>query len=278
MPLSAVPKPRASLEFYCGKTLLESPRWLADTRQVMFVSIERGVLYLLNVADGVVRSLNVPKPLGFVVLDRNGDCVIACGGGIMTVDLTTERVALLCHPEQRLGMRYNDGECDREGRLLVGSMAGGGELAGDGKLFQISGQETRVLLDGVNIPNGIVVSPDGETLLFVDSPTREVRRYRYDAEAGRLDFDRTVLSVDGPGVPDGICLDPDGDLWVAEYGGWRVRKWNLSSARVTRTVELPCSLVTSCCVGGEACDSLFITTSGIGGSGVMGGGLYRVPL
>jgi sugar lactone lactonase YvrE len=70
-----------------------------------------------------------------------------------------------------------------------------------------------------------------------------------------------IIDIDGPGWPDGMCVDLDGNIWVAEWEGSRVRKWDIATGKVLNEITLPCSRVTSCCLGGDNMDELFITTA-----------------
>ncbi len=77
--------------------------------------------------------------------------------------------------------------------------------------------------EGLAFPNGIVIRPDGKTLLVAESKRNRILAFAV-TEPGKLG-DRTVL-VDLPkkgegqidNQPDGICLDADGNLFVAHYG------------------------------------------------------------
>lgn len=269
---------RPELVLYIGPTLLESPRWSASMHCVLCVSIDRGVLYACDTEAGEVRSWRFPGVVGCVVPCDCESVFVACKSGLYRLVMSTGETSRVAHPENRADMRYNDGEIDPVGRVILGSMGDPVGRPGLGRLFQIEGGVSRTLLEGLSVPNGIAFEPGGRGMLFVDSPTRQVRRFHYEPMTGELAFDRVLFEIDGPGVPDGICLDSDGGLWVAEYGGGRVRKWVVDTGECVSSVDLPCDLVTSCCLGGDGNNQLFITTSGINGSGSLGGGLFVVPL
>jgi arylesterase/paraoxonase len=63
-------------------------------------------------------------------------------------------------------------------------------------------------------PNGINVSPDGETLYVASTTGGEVLVFRIDAQTGRLE-DRRAIDI-GSGV-DNIEVDEDGDLWIGAH-------------------------------------------------------------
>ena len=75
--------------------------------------------------------------------------------------------------------RMNDGKCDPQGRLWLGSIArsgpGGADLVpGASALYVLEGWASAAptkVLDGVTVSNGITWSEDGRTMLYTDSPT-----------------------------------------------------------------------------------------------------------
>ena len=55
----------------------------------------------------------------------------------MTLDIESKNLSFFCHPESdRPGNRYNDGKCDRMGRLWVGTLDMG-TAANRGNLFRM---------------------------------------------------------------------------------------------------------------------------------------------
>jgi sugar lactone lactonase YvrE len=74
-----------------------------------------------------------------------------------------------------------------------------------------------------------------------------------------------------------MCVDLDGNIWIAEWEGGRVRKWDVNTGKVLDEITLPCSIVTSCCLGGENMNELFITTAK-SEKDILGGALFRKKL
>lgn len=87
------------------------------------------------------------------------------------------------------------------------------EHGGDGQLLGWN-PVTRgvyVLLDGLQFPNGIVVEPSGESLLFAETGAYRIRRYWLRGErAGTTE----VVAENLPGFPDNISRVSDGRIWV----------------------------------------------------------------
>jgi sugar lactone lactonase YvrE len=57
-----------------------------------------------------------------------------------------------------------------------------------------------------------------------------------------------------------MCIDCEDGLWVAFWGGGKVRRFN-SKFEITDEIDLPQSLVTSCAFAGPDLNLLVITTA-----------------
>ncbi|MNW07828.1 L-arabinolactonase [compost metagenome] len=78
-----------------------------------------------------------------------------------------------------------------------------------------------------------------------------------------------------------MTIDREGMLWVAQWGGSCVSRWNPHTGMQIAKVEVPAKNVTSCTFGGDLLDELYITTARDGMSGEelqrwpLTGGLFR---
>jgi sugar lactone lactonase YvrE len=68
----------------------------------------------------------------------------------------------------------------------------------------------RRVADGIAFPNGMVITPDGSTLIMSESFTGRLLAFDIDADGGLAN--RRVWA-DGIG-PDGVCLDAEGCIWT----------------------------------------------------------------
>ena len=118
-------------------------------------------------------------------------------------------------------------------------------------------------------------------LYFIVTPTKKVGRYIYDIETGNCTFDKYVIELKGNGVPDGMCIDENGYLYVAEWGGFRVCKWNPETRECLKEYSIPVQNVSSCTIGGKDHNLLFITTAKHDDgteSEITSGGLFKIHL
>jgi len=79
--------------------------------------------------------------------------------------------------------------------------------------------KVRKVADGIAFPNGMVVTPDNETLIVSESFTGTLLAFDI-AEDGTLTGRR--VWADGLG-PDGICLDAEGAIWTSTRDNGCVR-------------------------------------------------------
>lgn len=269
------------LIFYAGSSLLEGPVWDSKNKVVYCVSIEQGIIYQVTPETGKVKSHITDGSVGCVALDENGNLLSAEKNGIFYIDTETWQRKRLTQFETDNELRYNDGRFDPVGRFLVGTKSEKDffieKEVVKGKLFSYHNGSHRVLLDDLLISNGIGFSHDGKKMYFIDTPTKKVAQYSYDLNTGNISFDKFIVEIDGNGWPDGMCVDLDGNIWVAEWEGSRVRKWDVSTGECLDEIQLPCSRVTSCCLGGDKMDQLFITTAR-SEHDMLGGGLFKKQL
>ena len=114
-------------------------------------------------------------------------------------------------------MGLNDLTTDDQGSVYTGSL-GFDPLSNNkpqpGSLFRVDapGRATK-LWDGIQVTNGLGLSPDRKLLYHSDSPTQAV--WVYDVAADRSVKDRRIFAKLPAGMPDGLAVDAEGGVWVA---------------------------------------------------------------
>ncbi len=249
------------LVFYGGSTLLESPCWDVENEVVYCVSIEQCMIYRLNPKTGEIQSFLTDGRVGCAVVEKEGTLLSAEKSGVYRIKPWNGERTFLKQLDDDPAMRYNDGKLDPCGRLLVGTKGDEEDLPGRGRLYSFDGRQSKTIVSNTTISNGIGFSDAGDILYFVDTPTKKVGRYKYDIESGEAVFDSYAVELEGTGYPDGMCVDVDGTIWVAEWDGGRVCRWDPETGVKLDAVRLPCSRVTSCCLGGANLNCLYVTTA-----------------
>lgn len=240
----------------------ESPVWLDDRAEFAWVDIQRGLIELLAVASGRVRTIPVGEMIGSIAPTRSGDLVAAVATGFVLVDLGTGRVRRLATLERAdPTIRMNDGKADPWGRFWAGTM-GIDKRPDAGALYCLEPDlRLSVALDPVTISNGLDWSADRRSMFYVDTPTQRVDRFDLEADGLGLRNRRTFSTQAlADGSPDGLTLDTAGGLWLALWGGFAVTGYG-PSGEVEARIALPASHVTSCTFGGPDLGDLYITTA-----------------
>lgn len=241
-------------------TNLEGPVWDKERKSIWTVGIEEGNVFWISESGELCREYNLGSQVGCIAL--LGDSFIAATyDGLFRVDIETGEKEFITQLLRNNTLRFNDGKMDAKGRFLLGTTGYMRFAPKENSLISWDGTGSRVLIEGTSISNGLAFSEDTKWLYFVDTPTKRVDRYRYEIETGEVTYMDSPIYIDGAGLPDGICLDLDGCIWVAEWGGGRVRKWNPENGKCVGEISLPVKNVSSCCIGGQNKNYIYITTA-----------------
>lgn len=245
----------------CGNTLGETATWSVREQAVYWVDIRDSALHRYQHGSGLHQSWPMPELCGAVVPAPNG-VVLALRRSLVHLDTASSRLTPLCEVEPAvLDNRLNEAKCDRSGRLWLGSMRDYG-LAITGSLYRI-GRDLRVtrVLENIAVPNSLAWSPDARTMYFADTADGVLRAYDTQPADGSLGGMHPLSDAGTlPGRPDGCAVDSEGHVWNARYGAGRVIRI-APDGRVTATVALPATQVTSCTLGGPDLRTLFVTTA-----------------
>ncbi|RYF37159.1 MAG: SMP-30/gluconolactonase/LRE family protein, partial [Comamonadaceae bacterium] len=198
------------------------------------------------------------------------------GGGTATA----QRLAAVQHASA--GMRFNDGRCDRQGRLRAGTMVMDMSLArADGVLYGLDAQGLQPIASGFITPNGMGFSPDGRTMYLSDShpDVQQVWAYDYDTDTGTPRNRRPWIDFKPlPGRPDGGAVDADGCYWICGNDAGLVHRFT-PDGRLDRSLAVPVKKPAMCAFGGAGLDTLFVTSIRPGGDlsdQPLAGGLFAL--
>jgi sugar lactone lactonase YvrE len=266
--------------------LAEGPCWDPNKKALYWVDIEGRALHRYHPASQEHLTVLVEQRIGAAVPREGTDEVVAAlEDGFYLLHVHTGELIPLSLPEPQSTTRFNDGKCDAAGRFWAGTM-GYERHHSLGSLYclAVNGTVRRVLSD-VNLSNGLGWSPDGRSMYYIDSPTKQVAVYDFEPETGAMRNARVAVVIpEGEGVPDGMAVDEEGMLWVAQWGGSCVSRWNPHTGERLEKIILPAEQVTSCTFGGEGWTELYITTARIGlterqlQAQPHAGGIFKVSL
>jgi sugar lactone lactonase YvrE len=255
----------------------ESALWNPRERALYWIDFYGPTIHRLDPAAGEARhwTLDGFSSIGSLAFAADGRLALALNDGIYLFDTATGQTTRFADPnEGRPGLGYNDAKVDRDGRYWVGT-------------YEVTEREPRAMFyrlgrdgrstvgdSGFAVCNGPAFSPAGDILYFSDSMGRRVLAYDLDRATGRLSAPRLFHQfAEADGIPDGLCVDSAGALYCALYGGGCLTRF-APDATVIETIPLPVRNVTSSCLGGEALDTLYVTTAENGGRDPLDGALF----
>ncbi len=214
-----------------GLSFTECPRW-RDGRLYVSDFYTHRVLALSM--DGTMETIaqvpQQPSGLGFLP-----------DGRLLIVSMRDRKVlrrqadgSLVTHADvSALAPGYlNDMLVDHDGRAWVGNFGFdlmGGAPACTTVLICVEPDGTaKVVADGLGFPNGMVLTPDGRTLIVAETTMNRLTAFTVSQSS--LSERRTWAAFGDPPsttnlnerlgqmavVPDGICLDAEGHVWVAD--------------------------------------------------------------
>ncbi|WP_436348614.1 SMP-30/gluconolactonase/LRE family protein [Natronorubrum sp. FCH18a] len=257
----------------------EGPLWHPDEQRLYWVDIPAGRLYRYDPeTDEYELAYETDgEPLGGYTIEADGALLLFTHGTVsrwVPGDETAETVA-----EIDADTRFNDVIADPEGRVFCGTMPGESEL---GDLYRLEPDGTStVVIEDVDIPNGMGFSSDRETFYFTESEARRIYAFEYDRATGDLSNERTFLETPADdGVPDGLTVDEEGYVWSARWNGGRVVRYRPDGTAVDE-IDLPARKVSSVTFGGPEYRDLYLTTALTDGDrsdeGSGAGALFRIP-
>ncbi|HKY89966.1 MAG TPA: SMP-30/gluconolactonase/LRE family protein [Nevskiaceae bacterium] len=165
----------------------------------------------------------------------------------------------------------NDMVVDGRGNAYVGNfgfdLMGGAPQQATHLILVTPDGDARVVAGGLMFPNGMVITPDGKTLVVAESlgprltafaigPQGELGPGRTWADLGRPASGQGG-SIRGTIVPDGICLDAEGAIWVADAEHPRAVRIAEGGARLEEVTTEGIG-VYACTLGGDDGRTLFL--------------------
>jgi sugar lactone lactonase YvrE len=246
----------------------ESPRWhegklwVPDyfARRVMQVDLQGGV-------QTVVEFPDVPSALGWT---PEGRLLVVSAMDRRLLRLEDDGLVEVADLSSLVLYPNNDMVVDGLGRAYIGNM---GYIFGQGTpkpapiVLVTPEGSARVVADGLAFPNGMVITPDGQTLIVAESHAARLTAFHIEPDGSlahgrawsqfedRGDFGATAGQI----TPDGICLDADQAVWVASPNTREVLRVH-EGAQITSRIALS-TIPLACMLGGEGRRTLFIATT-----------------
>jgi sugar lactone lactonase YvrE len=260
-----------------GLAMGESPRWydgrlwVSDMGANELVTVDLGDGDL--VAGKVVAQVpGMPMGLGW---RPDGTMLIVSSrdGKLLAGDATT----VLADLSPLSTKPWSDMAVDGQGNAYVGNIGFdfpyGEVTTGIVALVTPEGRVTQVA-DDVHFPNGIVITPDNQTLILAETYAHRLTAYTIQND-GRLSDRRVWAELPGA-FPDGICGDAEGAIWYADVPGRRCVRVR-EGGEILQTIDADRGCF-ACVLGGPERTTLFIAAAQWGGTGERTGQILAVDV
>lgn len=215
-------KTRTLIDLGRGLRFPESPRWRGD--RLWFIDIHDNAIKSVSLTGDLRTELSLPfKPngLGFlpdgsvVFSDALNLAMKRWDGNTVQDHASLAATSVFC---------LSDAITDGQGRTWVGDIGYNfwnpdaapvdtctiARIDPDGFVTKAA--------DRLEFPNGMVMTPDGRTLIVAETNAFRLTAYDVDAN-GNLSRPRTFANLSAGVQPDGICLDAEGAVWLANPAG-----------------------------------------------------------
>ena len=245
----------------------ESPRW--HDGRLWFSDLFDGAVHAVDLEGNVERIVDVPGQPGGLGWLPDGRLLVVSMVERRLLRLDAGGLAVHAELAPLATFHANDMVVDGEGRAYVGNfgfdlddaVATRGAAAFTdhdlAALIRIDPDgSTHAAADGLDFPNGSVITADGRTLIVAE--TFAARLTAFDIGRDGSLTNRRVWADLGEAMPDGICLDADGNIWFAspvESACVRVAPGGEVLDRII--TEQPCL---ACMLGGDDGRTLFLVT------------------
>jgi sugar lactone lactonase YvrE len=248
-----------------GLSFTECPRW-HDGRLYVSDFYTHRVL-AVTVGGNVETVAHVPhQPSGLGFLPDGRLLIVSMRDRKLLVRETDGRLGQYADLSSLAPWHLNDMLVDSEGRAWVGNfgfdMMGGSPGITTVLICVKPDGTARAVADGLGFPNGMVLSPDGKTLIVAESMFS--RLSAFTVTDGSLGERRTWAVFDSSSkpreeravLPDGICLDAEGAVWVADALHGRLIRV-VEGGRIVEEIRAEGVGLFACMLGGDDGHTLF---------------------
>ncbi|MBM6595318.1 SMP-30/gluconolactonase/LRE family protein [Microvirga pudoricolor] len=211
----------------------------------------------------VVEYDGEPNGLKF---HRDGRAFIADHkNGILALDVTDGTLETICdRPKLERFRGVNDLFFASNGDLYFTDQGQSGLQDPSGRLYRLdrSGR-LECVLDGIPSPNGVLLSPDEDSVLVSVTRANQVWRAPLLLDGGTSKVG-AFLQLSGGFGPDGMAMDVDGNLAVSHPGLGSVWLFSPQGEPILRIASKTGKVVTNCAFGGPDRRWLYATEADTG--------------
>jgi sugar lactone lactonase YvrE len=244
----------------------ESPLWHPDEQALYWIDIAGRAVHRHDPSSKAHCSWTLPSEPGCIARCAGGGLIVAMRSGVSILDTVSGKLSpVLDAPYDQSRMRFNDGRCDAQGRLWVGTLYEPRDQPG-ASLYCIERGKIHDVGNPVTVSNGLAFSIDNRTLYHADTTAHLIRAYAFDPSTAALGEGRIFKQFSSEktanygGRPDGAAVDTENAYWCAMYEGGRLLRLS-ENGEVLDEVDLPVRCPTMIAFGDADLRTLYITSA-----------------
>jgi sugar lactone lactonase YvrE len=230
----------------------EGPRWFEGL--LWFSDMLGEAVHTVNLHGDMTKLAlagHAPSGLGF---RPDGSLLIASTENRQVLHYDGETVSTLADLSGIVPASLGDMVVDDLGRAYVGSQAYEG-----GVIVRVDPDDTSaVVAQELDFPNGMVITPDGKTLIVAESIGRRLTAFTIGAYGSLSNRRIFADGLDGP--PDGVALDDEGGVWTSMTVAHHFDRI-VEGGTVTDRIDIGDRTAIACTLGGPERRTLFMLSS-----------------
>lgn len=248
-----IPEPLAN-----GFCFGEGPRWFEG---LLWFSDMLGEAVHTADMRGSLTTLPLPghspSGLGF---RPDGSLLIASTESRQVLRYDGETVVTIADLTDLVPANLGDMVVDGTGRAYIGSQAS--RAFGGGVIVRLDPDDSAtVVAEDLDFPNGMVITPDRETLIVAESIGRRLSAFTIGGPGDNGELSDRRIFADGlDGPPDGIALDADGGVWTSMTLAHQFERVT-AGGTVTDRIDMGDRVAIACTLGGPERRTLFLLSS-----------------
>lgn len=236
---TSVPAPGTTMLAQAATLIGDSPIFDKASGDIVFIDILGPSLLRLPNGHTHASRTAMDEVVGALVSLPDNTLLLAQQTKINLLDADGQVSAVRRVSGLPAGFRYNDGACDRRGRVWLGVMdMAASQGAGMLHCYDDLDSNPRVL-PGLSLPNGMAFSADGTQFYVIDSMEKSLSVFDYDVETSTTNLARqSPLLKAKAGRPSGLAIAPDGTLYTCHWDGGEVLAID-TNGQVLKSYPLP---------------------------------------
>jgi sugar lactone lactonase YvrE len=205
-----------------GLKFTESPRWHND--KLWFIDIHDKRIKTVDLSGSVATVLELPFIPNAFGLTPKGTVVVGDAFQRRIFRMEGNTLKQVADISDFTNFCLSDGIVDAQGRMYVGDIGYNfvdpAARPVETCVIVAVGPDGRasVVADKLYFPNGMVIPPDGQTLIVGETLGHRLTAFDIQ-EDGSLSNRRVWAQLPSSVSPDGICLDAEGGVWCANPEG-----------------------------------------------------------